>query len=84
MRHEVLAVLELSALLEEAFFLGHLLLLIFHGHLLVLVVPVNLEFGDTGLLRQDVPVQAVDVDHGGRVLIQLGIVVLDVAVVADS
>ena len=85
--HQVLPVLELAALLQEAF--GACLcsqvrigVLIRSG--LRQVVPVDLELGHTGFLSEDVAVEALDHRLSRRVLIELSLVVLNVDVVADA
>ena len=52
--------------------------------LLGLVVPVNLELCYARLFSKDVTSQAGDVNLLRRVLVHLGIVIFDVAVIADS
>ena len=89
--HQVLTVLELATLLQQAFVRGlcrgdhvRVGILIDVAHSLGHVIPVDLELGDSGLLSKNVPGESLN-DGGGRwVLIQLHIVVLNVDVVADA
>ena len=91
--HQVLPVLELAALLQKALGVG------LRGHAAHLIrvyilarcathrchiIPIDLELGDSGLFGEDVAVEALDEGLGGRVLVELGAVVLDVHVVADA
>ena len=91
--HQVLPVLELAALLQQALGVG------LRGHATHLIrvyilarctshrchiIPIDLELGDSGLLGEDVAVEALDYGLGGRVLVELGAVILHVHVVADA
>ena len=91
--HQVLPVLELAALLQKALGVG------LRGHATHLIrvyilarctshrchiIPIDLELGDSGLLGEDVAVEALDYGLGGRVLVELGAVILHVHVVADA
>ena len=77
--HHVLSVQHLGALLQEA------LLVVLHlRKLFRLVVPVDLEFGDTGLLGQDVALELRDLGLGWRHLVHLRGVVLNVHVVTNT
>ena len=84
-----MTVLELASLLKKA--LGLCLsgqvrvrVLVHHTHSLGHVVPVDLELRHSRLLSQDVPGESLDDGGGGRVLVQLSVVVLNVDVVADA
>ena len=89
--HQVLTILELAALLQEALGVGlrcsyrvGVGVLVDGSTHLWQVIPIDLELGDAGLLGEDVPVKAGDHGRSGRVLVELGAVVLDVHVVADA
>ena len=90
--HQILPVLELAALLEEALGVGMRrshrvrvrVLVNATTHLLGQVVPIDLELSDARFLCKDVSVQALDDWLLRRVLVELGVVVLDVHVVADA
>ena len=63
MAHKILSILELATLLQKALCIGlgsqvRVGVLVHGAHHLLLwhVIPVDLEFGDTGLLSKDVPV----------------------------
>ena len=92
MAHQLLTVLELSALLEESFGVGllcgeHVRVDVFvhrAGHGLRHVVPVDLELGHTRLLSEDVSGETLDLGSCRWVFVELGGVVLNVDIVANT
>ena len=92
MAHQLLTVLELSALLEKSLGVGLLcgeniwVDVFIHGaaHDLWHVVPVNLELGHTWLLSKDVSGEALDDGSCRWVFVELGGVVLYVDIVANT
>lgn len=93
--HHIVAILELGAWLQAS--LLHLLLLLcaHHHHAtlvhsiaknrsLRLIVPLDLELGNSGLLDQDVTNEAVNKRLLRRVLSKLGLLVIVVHIVAYS
>ena len=92
MAHQLLTVLELSALLEKSF--GVCLLcgenvrvdVFVHraGHGLRHVVPVDLELGHTRLLSEDVSRETLDLGCSRWVFVELRGVVLNVDIVANT
>ena len=92
MAHQLLTVLELSALLEKSLGVGLLcgeyvrVDVFVHGaaHDLWHVVPVNLELGHTWLLSEDVSGEALDDGSCWWVFVELGGVVLYVDIVANT
>ena len=75
-RHQVVTVLHLGALLQEVVLRQY----VCHG----LLIPVYLELGDSGFFRQNVSVESGDIWVGRRVLLHLLVVVLDINVVPNT
>lgn len=87
--HQVLTILELASLLEEA--LGGGLRCDIRVGILVdgtahlrQVIPIDLELGYAGLLGENVSVQTLNDGLGRWVLVELRAIILDIHVVADA
>ena len=92
MAHQLLTVLELSALLKKSFGVGllsgeHVRVDVFvhrAGHGLGHVVPVDLELGDSWFFSQDMASESVNLWLGRRILDHLWVVILHIYVVSHS